>query len=145
MCPTGAQSIAMSLQEAADFMLTNLHVARYWRRKVTDRDYHAGSSVLCTMQCSLCGVSRVFSFWLSLCVDTWGGARTYRFSENDRFLLHFAVYSKTLETPTITALEVSQGDCKQLSPRCSTHVCQMQMLVYLRDELEFEVSVFASS
>jgi transposase len=86
----GAQSIAMSLQEAADFMLTNLHVARYWRRKVTDRDYHA---------------------------DTWGGARTYRFSENDRFLLHFAVYSKTLETPTITALE---------------------MLVYLRDELEFE-------
>lgn len=95
----GFQSSAMSIEEAAAFMLRNLHVARYWQRKVGNADFHPGDT------------PSAFHFNTCLtdvpCSDTWGGARHYRFSENTRFLLHFAIYCRTLESPQITALEVS--------------------------------------
>jgi len=76
---------------------------------------------------------------IDLLLDTWGGGRHYRFSENERFLVHFAIYCKTLESSQITALEVG-SICFSFLQASNLMGLDSQMLAYLREHLGFEVS-----
>lgn len=104
----GLQSIVMSVGEAAEFMMKSVHVTRYWQQKVADPNFHPGFVLLTNHFVEI-----------QYPIGSWGGARTFRHEERERFLLHFSIFCKTLDAPQITALEVTTSLSCSISCGCT--------------------------
>lgn len=109
-------------------MLKSLWCTRYWRQKFVDPEFHGGLDSLCLTHHRFVDFD---FFW----VRDVGWPATLGLDENTRFMIHFAVYVKTLEAPQITAREVHHQSYPLL-PHVSVNswIC-VQMLAYLRDSL----------